>query len=523
LSYQFEDYSLDADRQELRRGGELVALEPQVFDVLLYLVRNRGRVISKDDLIASVWNGRIVSESTLSSRINAARQAVGDNGEDQRLIRTIARKGVRFIGEVREGAAGGPGQAQATRRETAMGQPPGTDRPSIAVLPFANLSGDPEQEYFADGITEDLITALSQFRWLFVIARNSSFVFKGKAVDAKQIGRELGVRYLLEGSVRKAANQVRITAQLIDATTGAHLWASRFDGPLADIFDLQDQVTANVIGAIAPKLEQAEIERAKRKPTENLDAYDLYLRGVANTVPYTREGYAEALQLLRRAIDADREFAAAYGMAAWCRVTQKVNGWMADPTTDIADGARLAREAVRLGNEDAVALTWGGFSLGYLVHELEDGIAYVDRALVLNANLAAAWYLGGWLRVYYGDPEGGIERLTRAIRWSPLDPLIFRAYAGLAYAHFFAGRDEEAWVWAEKALRERPTWLTAVRIGAACHAVARRLDEARKLMARMRELDPNVRLSNLRDVIPVRRPADFEKWSDALRIAGLPE
>ena len=272
------------------------------------------------------------------------------------------------------------------------------DKPSIAVLPFLNLSGDPEQEYFADGVVEDIISALSRIRWLFVIARNSSFTYKGRAVDVKQVGRELGVRYVLEGSVRKAANRVRITGQLIDATTGAHLWAERFEGTLDDIFELQDQVAASVVGAIAPQLERAEIERAKRKPTESLDAYDYYLRGMANLHQGTREAINEALPLFYKAIELDPDFASAYGMAAWCHFWRKVNGWMTDRPQEIAEGARLARRAVELGKDDAVALTRGGHALGHFVGDLDGGIALVDRALVLNPNLAAAWFLGGFLQ-----------------------------------------------------------------------------------------------------------------------------
>ena len=279
------------------------------------------------------------------------------------------------------------------------------DKPSIAVLPFQNLSGDPEQEYFADGVVEDIITALSRIRWLFVIARNSSFTYKGRAVDVKQVGRELGVRYVLEGSVRKAANRVRITGQLIDATTGAHLWAERFEGTLDDIFELQDQVAASVVGAIAPQLERAEIERAKRKPTESLDAYDYYLRGMANLHRGTREAIDEALPLFYKAIELDPDFASAYGMAAWCHFWRKVNGWMTDRAQETAEGARLARRAVELGRDDAVALTRGGHALAHLAGDLDGGIALLDRALVLNPNLAAAWFLGGFLRIWRGEPD----------------------------------------------------------------------------------------------------------------------
>jgi TolB-like protein len=396
------------------------------------------------------------------------------------------------------------------------------DKPSIAVLPFQNMSGDPEQEYFADGMVEEIIIALSRMRWLFVIARNSSFTYKGRAVDVKQVGRELGVRYVLEGSVRKAGTKVRITGQLIDVSTGAHLWAERFDGGLEDVFDLQDQVTASVVGAISPKLEQAEVERAKRKTTESLDAYDYYLRGMASAVAYTREGYDEALSLFYNAIELDPGFAAAYGMASWCFVTRKSNGWMADRAREAAEGARLARQAVK-DREDAIALSWGGFALAYLDRDLDGGIAYVERALDFNPNLAAAWYMSGWLRVYSGEPKEAMQRLERALRLSPLDPLIFRVHAGMAYAHFFAGRYDEATVWAEKALRERPTWLTTVRIAAASHAMAGRLDKARILMTSMRELDPVLRMANLNDLLPLRQPKDYATWADALRKAGLPE
>jgi TolB-like protein len=292
--------------------------------LLTYLVKNRERVVSKDDLFEAVWGGRIVSESTLTSHINAVRKAIGDNGEDQRLIRTVARKGFRFIGDVREkqplsslstigGMMAGKTSGEAI---SALALP---DRPSIAVLPFQNLSGDPEQDYFADGMVEDITAALSRIRWLFVIARNSTLVYKDRAVDAKQIGSELGVRYLLEGSVRKASKRVRIAGQLIDASTGTHLWADRFDGTLEDIFDLQDQVATSVVGAIAPALEVIEIKRAKRKPTENLDAYDYYLRGIANLSqePCNRKANADALEQFLKAIELDPDFAAAYGMAAW--------------------------------------------------------------------------------------------------------------------------------------------------------------------------------------------------------------
>ena len=273
MRYLFEEYAFDTDRRELHRGADVVSVAPQVFDLLDYLIRNRERVVSKDDLINAIWNGRSVSDAALTTRLNVARSTIGDSGEEQRFIKTLPRKGFRFVGPVREArrpASVAITDALAQRPKPALPLP---EKPSIAVLPFTNLSSDPEQDYFADGIAEDIITALSRFKALFVIARNSSFTYKGRAVDIKQVGRELGVRYVLEGSVRKAASRVRITGQLVDTATGGHLWADRFDGGIGDIFDLQDQVTESVVGAIAPAVEKAEIERAKRKPTESLDAY----------------------------------------------------------------------------------------------------------------------------------------------------------------------------------------------------------------------------------------------------------
>jgi TolB-like protein len=408
---------------------------------------------------------------------------------------------------------------------TAISRPslPLPEKPSIAVLPFQNMSGDPEQEYFADGIVEEIITALSRLRQLFVIARNSSFTYKGRAVDVKQVGRELGVRYVLEGSVRRAANRVRITGQLVDASTGAHLWADRFEGGLEDIFDLQDNVTASVVGAIAPKLEQAEIERAKRKPTESLDAYDYFLRGMASLHQWTRESISEALRLFYRAIELDPDFASAYGMAAWCYVVRKNTGWMTDRKQETAELERLATQAARLGKEDAVALYTGGYALAQVDGQLDASAALLDRSLGLNPNLATAWFLSGWVRIYRGEPEMAIEHMARAMRLNPRDPLLFGMQNGTAAAHFLAGRYDEASSWAEKALREHPKHTPAMRMAAASHALAGRLAEAHEAMARMRRRDPALRVSNLADHVPFRRPEDLARYEEGLRKAGLPE
>jgi TolB-like protein len=398
------------------------------------------------------------------------------------------------------------------------------DKPSIAVLPFQNMSGDPEQDYFADGMVDDIITALSHFKALFVIARNSSFTYKGRAVDVKQIGRELGVRYVLEGSVRKATNRVRITGQLVDTATGAHLWAERFDGGLGDIFDLQDQVTESVVGAIAPAVEKAEIERARRKPTESLDAYALYLRGLAAFYQFgNRQANEEALRLFNSAIALDPDFASAYGRAANCHVFAKTNGWISNTASEIAEVTRLAQRAVELGKDDAVTLAASGWGLAYAVGDLEVGAALIDRALVLNSNLAEAWFYGGWVKNWLGEPELAIERFARAIRLSPLDPRVMVIRNGTAYAHFLLGRYDEAASWAAMALQDNPDFQPGLRVAAASNAMAGRPEQAHKAVARLRHLNPALRVSTLKDMVGPWSAEDLSRLEEGLRRAGLPE
>jgi TolB-like protein/class 3 adenylate cyclase len=397
------------------------------------------------------------------------------------------------------------------------------DKPSIAVLPFTNMSGDPDQEYFADGTVEDIITALSRMTWLFVIARNSSFTYKGKAVDIRKVGRELGVRYVLEGSVRKAGNKVRITGQLIDASTGMHLWADRFDGNLENIFDLQDEVTTNVVGAISPKLELAEIERARRKPTNKLAAYDYFLRGMANVYQGTKQSNLEALQNFQQAINVDENFATAYGMCANCYVWRKSNGWMANREAESAEAERLARAAARCGANDPVALGHAGFALAYVAGALDDGADLIERALALNANLAMTWRFSGWVKIFRGEPEVAVDHLKRAIRLSPLDPLIFIVQNGIVLAHFLTGRYEEALSWAQRTLRQNPNYAAAIIMAAVSAAMAGRADEARKAVGRLHQIDPTAAISNFAQMWPLRRPEDLAAFDAGLRRLGLPE
>src|SRR5262245_38542742 len=352
LLFSFEDFVLDTNRRELRCGTDLIGLEPQVFDLLAYLIQNRDRVVSRDDIFAAVWHGRIVSESTLTTRINAARAAIGDSGDNQRLIKTLPRKGFRFVAAVHE--------RQISETASASGAPASIlashfalpDKPSIAVLPFTNIGGDPEEEYFGDGMADDIITALSRCNWLFVIARNSSFTYKGKAVDVRQIGRELGVRYVLEGSVRRGGNRLRFTGQLVDATSGAHIWADHFDGEPTDVFALQDRFTESIVAAIEPRLQLAEIERLKHKPAASLDAYDLLLRAQQLEHEFTAESLAAAVRCAQQALAIDRDYAHAMALAAHCCGARAVQGWTNDVTAEAAEGVRLAEDAVERGRDD---------------------------------------------------------------------------------------------------------------------------------------------------------------------------
>ncbi|QHO71383.1 hypothetical protein ACH79_00805 [Bradyrhizobium sp. CCBAU 051011] len=459
--------------------------------------------------------GILISEKVYSEVESKLDVGFEDRGEQR--LKNISRP-VRAYA-VRAGAHNAP-----TERICVV--PPLPDKPSIAVLPFENMSSDPDQEYFADGMVEEVITALSHFRQLFVIARNSSFTYKGRAVDVKQVGRELGVRYVLEGSVRKAANRVRITGQLVDTTTGAHLWADRVDGGLGDIFDLQDQVTESIVGAIAPAMEKAEIERAKRKPTESLDAYDRYLRGLAELYQFAnRQTNEEALRLFNGAIELDPDFASAYGRAAACYAFAKSEGWISVTANEIAEVKRLAQRAVELGKDkdDAIALAAAGHALAFVVRDLEVAAALIDRALVLNCNMAEALFFGGWAKIWLGEPEAAIERFARALRLSPLDPRVPRMRSGTAHALFFLGRYSEAASWAAMALRDNPDFPPGLRIAAASNAMADRLKQAHKAVARLRQLNPTLRVSILKDMVGPYRPEDLSRFEEGLGKAGLPE
>jgi TolB-like protein len=517
LRYLFEDYTFDTDRRELHRETDAVSITPQVFDLLDYLIRNRERVVSKDDLIKAIWNGRSVSDAALTTRLNAARGAIGDSGEEQRFIKTLPRKGFRFVGQVREArqvADSNPGDAP----ESAPAVP---DRPSIAVLPFANMSGDPEQEYFADGMVEEITTALSRFTWLFVISRNSSFTFKGKAADIKEVGRRLGVRYVLQGAVRKASGKVRITGQLIEAATGAHIWADKFERDMTDIFALQDEVTLAVVAAIQPKLFRAEIALTTRRRPEDLTAYDLHLRAIQQAVRSTREGLAEALRLLHRALELDPGFAAAAALAGACHMENVLRSYAIDPQFERKEAVRLMRLALSLHDGDPDTLATAALISALLVGDCEAEIEMADRAVALNPNSYYAWNRRGWVYKIAGQPEEAIRSFERAMRMSPVDPQQFTTLTGMGFAFIELRRFDEAIVAGRKALRQKPSYTVPYRCLASAFAHLGRDAEAREAAARVLEFDPAFTISAW--IARSRLSINAKLMIEGFRKAGLPE
>jgi TolB-like protein/predicted Zn-dependent protease len=521
LLFLFDNFVLDTDRRELRGPAGPVPAEPQVFDLLTYLIRNRDRVVSKDDILAAVWHGRIVSESVLTTRLNAARGAIGDSGDAQRLIKTLPRKGMRFVGQVREEQ--GPLIATPPIPSGQYGPLALPDLPSIAVLPFANMSGDPEQEYFADGMAEEIINALSRCNWLFVIARNSSFTYKGNAVDVRQVGRELGVRYVLEGSVRRGGTRLRFLGQLVDTTSGAHIWADRFDGELTNVFDLQDRFTESVVAAIEPKLQLAEIERLKHKPAANLDAYDLLLRAQQLEHEFTAESLMVAIRCAEQALAIDPNYAPAMALAAYCHGERVVQGWTSDAAAETAKGAQLAARAVELGQDDGNVLWMAAHATMRLLHDRKRAMELAYKSLELNPNSAIAVSVTGIVEAMSCNSGRALELMQRAQRLSPRDPRGWLMSATVALAHFADGRYEEAVSFNSRALLHNPRYAASLRVLAASLALLGQRDKAVEVLERFRKIDPQASLSTLRVRLGYMHEDIWNRLADGLKLAGLPE
>jgi TolB-like protein len=490
-----------------------------VFDLLVYLIENRDRVVSKDDLIASVWGGRIVSDSTLTSRINAARKAIGDSGGAQKLIRTIARKGLRFVGTVRTQSSGDePARATAVAADDNAALPP-HDRPVIAVLPFTNMSGDPEQEYFSDGISEDIITGLSKLRWFFVIARNSSFMYKGRAVHLKQLADELGVGYVVDGSVRKGGDRVRITAQLNDVVTGSHIWAERYDRDLSDIFALQDEITEAIVAAIEPQLYAAESFRARRKPPDSMDAWDLVMRALSHYWRVTRQDNMVAQALLEKATALDPNYGQALGLLAGSHTFTAHMGW-ADMKTVMPVAERAANAAILADSEDP----WAHHALG-CVHlhsrRFEDSLSEFELALRLNPNFSLAQGYYGLTLTYCGRWEDGDLAARRALRLSPRDPFSAVYYGIAAYAQFVGRKYDEAMQLARAGLRQRGDFVGAHRVLTAAAGMIGDEDVAKAALQELRRTQPNISLAWIATELPIKNDAERERYLEGFRRAGL--
>ena len=492
-----------------------------MFDLVVHLMENRDRVVTKEELIDKIWHGRSVSESTLTSRINAARKAIGDSGANQALIRTIARKGFRFVGdiELRAAHAHAVQLANGHERRDHLAALPLPDRPAIAVLPFTNMSGDREQDYFSDGISEDIITALSKLRWFFVIARNSSFIYKGRAVHLSEIARELGVRYVLEGSVRRSGDQVRISAQLNDASTGSHLWAERYDRSIADVFAVQDEITEAIVAAIEPQLYAAESFRAQQKPPGSLDAWDLVMRALSHFWRITREDNAAAHALLEKAIAIDPRYGKALGLLATSHIFGAHMGW-AGMGTAVPIAERAALAAVEADGEDA----WAHHGLGYTYlfqRRFDDAIAEFEMGLRLNPNFAMAQAFYGVALNYSGRWEDGDAAARRALRLSPRDPFSAIYYGIAAYAQFIGRNYDEAIQLARESLRQRGDFVGAHRVLTASAGMSGQRALAASALEGLHRAQPGVSLAWITNELPMKRAADREHYLEGLRRAGM--
>ena len=509
--HEFGPFRLDVTAEILFRGTEPIVLGQRAVTLLRLLVERAGEPVSKDALIGAAWPGLAIEDSNLTVQIAALRRVFGEVAGAADWIETLPRRGYRYVGPAV--MAGNP----STAASPALALP---DKPSVAVLPFSNLSGDPEQEYFADGMVEDIIAGLSRIKWLFVVARNSSSAYKEKAVDVKRVGRELGVRYLLQGSLRKDGNRVRISAHMIEAETAGHLWTERFDRPLDDIFALQDEIALNVVGAIEPSLRRAEIERVKRKRPDSLDAYDLVLQAQPDVYSGMPERATKALVLLERALALDPAYALAHAFAAMCHHNLFLRAGLHDENRTAS--MRHAEAAIVHGQDDALALTFAGFSIGMDGHDQAAAFVAFEAALAVSPSSALTYILGSVILAWTGEAERAIEWGERGMRLSPFDPWAFAAFHSFTLGHFHRGRYEEAARAAHKAIQFNPGHSISHMLLAAALAKLGRLEEAKAAAVRVLELQPAFRYS--RQFAGVNcAPALAAALSEALRPTGLPE
>ena len=512
--HTFGPYRLDADAEILFRGPEPTVLGQRAVALLRMLLERPGEPVSKDALIEAGWPGRAIEDSNLTVQIAALRRILEEGAGGASWIETLPRRGYRYVGPV---VATDNSPAAATPQTSPLALP---NKPSVAVLPFSNLSGDPEQEYFSDGMVEDIVAGLSRIKWLFVVARNSSFAYKGKAIDVTRVGRELGVRYILQGSLRKHGSRVRISAQMIEAETGGHVWAEHYDRPLDDIFVLQDEIALSVVGAIEPSLRRAEIERVKRKRPESLDAYDLVLKAQPDVDSGIPERVTKALVLLERALALDPNYALAHACAAMCHHCLFLRGGLREESRSAS--IRHAEAAILHGQDDALALTFAGFSIGMDGHNRAAAFAAFEAALAVSPSSARTYIFGSVILAFAGEAERAIEWGERGMRLSPFDPWAFSAFHALTLGHFQRGRYEEAADAAHKAVQSNPAFSFSYMLLAAPLAKLGHLEEAKAAAARVLELQPALRYNQHFAGVDCE-PTLAASLSEALRATGLPE
>jgi TolB-like protein len=503
-------FRLDLARRQLSRDGVTVRLGSRALEILCALASAKGQLVTKDELMAHVWPGVVVEENAIQVHVSALRKALGETEDGTSYVITVPGRGYRLVAGHTAPLAASESGAQHTV----------TDKPSIAVLPFTNMSGEREQDYFADGISEDIITALSRSRWFFVIARNSSFAFKGKAISVKEVARELGVRYVLEGSVRKSGQRVRITAQLVDAEAGTHVWAERYDLELSDIFQVQDEITERVAGAIEPELLKSEGLRASRRGTGNLSAWDLVRQGTWQFHKITKPTHLRARELFREATGVDPQLPEAH---MWLgRVNESIvgYGWSDDPAADLREAVKSSLRGVQLDEKDP----YGHYalSMSYLFSgALEQAIQAAEKAVQISPSMALAHLGVGMARLYAGDAAGSIEPLERGLRLNPFDPQNFHWFRSLALAYYFSGKPAEGLKAAVQAAQVRPAWRPALEAMIVCHVALGQLDDARRCADQMRRLDKPE--SDVLEQLKIRNPQWAEEIARVLRAAGAPD
>lgn len=509
LVYRVGAFEIRPRERKLLRAGREMPVGSRGFEILLALVDAGGELVSKDALLARVWPGVVVEEGNLHTQVSALRKALGADGA---AIVTVPGRGYRFAGAIeRLDVLKPPIQA------TLVASP---DRPSIAVLPFQNLSGDPEQGYFADGMAEELITALSRMRWLSVVGRNASFAQRDRQADLAGVAASLGVRYVVGGSVRRALNRMRVACHLTDTATGNEIWSDRFDGDASDVFDLQDRVTASIIGALEPQLRGAEVSRARAKPTGDLVAYDHYLRALGLLSPRTPANYEQALAELDAALGLDGDFALALALSAHCHYVRLAHGWAPATAAQLATMVDLAEAALARGRDDPGVLTRVAFVLGWCGQGLSAALQIAERANRLNPSSSYGMFVEGWLRLQAGHPDDAIARFAAAIALSPLDALsTAAATAATAQAHLFARRDEEAARWAERAVREAPDLDYAHRVLVAALALSGREREAAAAVRGLRALEPGFTVESYLANLPIRDNVATQRLVEGLRLA----